>query len=324
MTDQHDNRKAGAGLSSETVAAQALGRIDSVTKALVPAIHPSTTFERDKDGGYTSGRGYTRPRNPKYDEVEELLTTLEGGQASLLFTSGMAAQSLLPGDHVIASRVSTRDRLVALGCMHAAEQLEHMLTEAVRREIPAHNFLDRLLQAELSLSTGDRTIPHRQADHLRMGAQRRDGIGSGAAGGRQDASSGRPRHSCGRTRLFRAVLPLRRTDDRAQGRCAVPPTRLKRRKYMSTALLIDELGFDPMTRQEASLFFRLVSHRYGRGAMMITTNKSVRDWTELLAGDEVLTTAILDRLLHRSHVLNIRARSYRLRDLEDALKLPRA
>ena len=57
---------------------------------------------------------------------------------------------------------------------------------------------------------------------------------------------------------------------------------------------------------------------------MITTNKSVRDWTELLAGDEVLTTAILDRLLHRSHVLNIRGRSYRLRDLEDALMPPRS
>jgi len=56
-------------------------------------------------------------------------------------------------------------------------------------------------------------------------------------------------------------------------------------------------------RQEASLFFRLVSCRYGRGAIMITTNKSVRDWTELLAGDEVLATAILDRLLHRSHVI---------------------
>ena len=97
----------------------------------------------------------------------------------------------------------------------------------------------------------------------------------------------------------------------------MPPVRLKRRKYMSTALLlIDELGFDPMSRQEASLFFRLVSYRYGRGAIMITTNKSVRDWTELLAGDEVLTSAILDRLLHRSHVLNIRGRSYRLRDLE--------
>jgi len=101
--------------------------------------------------------------------------------------------------------------------------------------------------------------------------------------------------------------------------------RLKRRKYMSTALLlIDELGFDPMSRREASLFFRLVSYRYGRGAIMITTNKSVRDWTELLAGDEVLTTAILDRLLHRSHVLNIGSRSYRLRDLEDAAKPPRS
>jgi DNA replication protein DnaC len=53
---------------------------------------------------------------------------------------------------------------------------------------------------------------------------------------------------------------------------------------------------------------------------MIITTKSIRDWTELLAGDEALATAILDRLLHRSHVLNINGRSYRLRDLEAALK----
>jgi DNA replication protein DnaC len=46
--------------------------------------------------------------------------------------------------------------------------------------------------------------------------------------------------------------------------------------------------------------------RFGRGAMGITTNKSIRDWTELLAGDEVLATAILDRLLHRAHVLDIK------------------
>jgi DNA replication protein DnaC len=105
----------------------------------------------------------------------------------------------------------------------------------------------------------------------------------------------------------------------------LPPARLKRRKYMSTALLlVDELGFEPMTRQEASLFFRLVTYRYRRGAILITTNKSVRDWTELLAGDEALATAILDRLLHKAHVLNIKGRSYRLRDLEDALKLSNA
>ena len=66
----------------------------------------------------------------------------------------------------------------------------------------------------------------------------------------------------------------------------LPPARLKSRKYMSSALLlVDEMGYDPLNREDASLFFRLVSYRYGRGAMIITTNKSIRDWTELLAGD---------------------------------------
>ena len=99
----------------------------------------------------------------------------------------------------------------------------------------------------------------------------------------------------------------------------VSPQRLRRRKHMNVALLIiDEVGFEPMSRQEASLFFRLVSYRYGRGSILITTNKGIQDWPEVLAGDEVLTTAILDRLLHRSHVLNISGRSYRLRELEKA------
>jgi len=99
----------------------------------------------------------------------------------------------------------------------------------------------------------------------------------------------------------------------------VHPARLRQRKHMNVALLvIDEVGFEPMTRQEASLFFRLVSYRYGRGSMLITTNKGVAEWPGVLAGDEVLATAILDRLLHRCHVLNISGRSYRLRDLERA------
>ena len=94
------------------------------------------------------------------------------------------------------------------------------------------------------------------------------------------------------------------------------PSRLRRRKYLNVALLvIDEMGFEPMTRQEASLFFRMVSYRYGRGSILITTNKGIRDWPELLA------TAIPDRLLHHSHVLNIKGRSYRLRDLEQAVTL---
>ncbi len=110
MSDRDSNERERRTLSPETLAAQALGRVDAVTRALVPAIHPSTTYERDADGGYSSGRGYTRPHNPTYDEPEALLAALEGGNDCLLFASGMAAatavfQSLLPGDHVVASRV---------------------------------------------------------------------------------------------------------------------------------------------------------------------------------------------------------------------------
>jgi len=65
---------------------------------------------------------------------------------------------------------------------------------------------------------------------------------------------------------------------------------------------------------------RLVSYRYGRGSILITTNKSVKAWPEILADDEVMATALLDRLLHNCHVLNIKGRSYRLRDLERLLK----
>jgi len=99
-----------------------------------------------------------------------------------------------------------------------------------------------------------------------------------------------------------------------------PPTRLKGKKYMKAALvIIDEVGFETFTREEANLFFRLVSYRYQRGSLCITSNKAIKDWPEMLAGDEVITSAILDRLLHSCHVLNIRGRSYRLRDLEDGL-----
>jgi DNA replication protein DnaC len=72
----------------------------------------------------------------------------------------------------------------------------------------------------------------------------------------------------------------------------VPPRRLRGKKYLKVSLLvIDEVGFQPMTRQEASLFFQLVSYRYQRGSTLITTNKSVKDWPEVLAGDGVMATA---------------------------------
>ena len=99
------------------------------------------------------------------------------------------------------------------------------------------------------------------------------------------------------------------------------PARLKGKKYMNAALVIvDEMGFQPLTRAEANLFFRMVSYRYQRGSLCLTSNKGIKDWPEMLAGDEALAMAILDRLLHASHVLNIRGRSYRLRELEETFK----
>jgi cystathionine gamma-synthase len=110
MPDEKNRRNSALRYAPETLTAQAMGRVDKVTRALVPPMHLSTTFERDRDGAYSSGRGYTRPHNPTYDEPQELLSNLEGGSDCLLFSSGMAAstavfQSLLPGDHVVASRV---------------------------------------------------------------------------------------------------------------------------------------------------------------------------------------------------------------------------
>jgi hypothetical protein len=85
---------------------------------------------------------------------------------------------------------------------------------------------------------------------------------------------------------------------------------------------LDEVGFRPLDRHEANLFFRLVSARYERGSIVLTSNKHVRDWPEIFAGDEILTTAILDRLLHHVHIVHIDGRSYRLRELDGLLKPP--
>jgi len=78
-------------------------------------------------------------------------------------------------------------------------------------------------------------------------------------------------------------------------------------------LIIDELGYLPFERRAAHLFFQLVNRRYERGSLLITTNQRVSEWGTVF-GDEVLATAILDRLLHHSHTLMITGESYRLRE----------
>jgi DNA replication protein DnaC len=63
----------------------------------------------------------------------------------------------------------------------------------------------------------------------------------------------------------------------------------------------------------------VISYRYERGSTIITSNKSIREWPEMLAGDDALATAILDRILHHCHVLNIDGRSFRLPEIERQL-----
>ena len=79
--------------------------------------------------------------------------------------------------------------------------------------------------------------------------------------------------------------------------------------------LIDiyKVGYLPFSPIEANLFFQLISTRYEHGSIILTSNKGFSDWGDLF-GDSVLATAILDRILHHSHIVNIRGQSYRLKE----------
>ena len=78
-------------------------------------------------------------------------------------------------------------------------------------------------------------------------------------------------------------------------------------------LIIDEVGYLQLDRHEAELLFRLICERYEHGSIILTSNKYFSDWGELM-NDSVIATAMLDRLLHHSHVINIRGGTYRLKD----------
>jgi DNA replication protein DnaC len=82
-------------------------------------------------------------------------------------------------------------------------------------------------------------------------------------------------------------------------------------------LVIDELGYLPFEKQTANLFFQLVARRYEKGSMLITSNQMVTQWGHVF-GDEMIATAILDRLLHHSHALIVQGDSFRLRQKKRA------
>jgi DNA replication protein DnaC len=183
---------------------------------------------------------------------------------------------------------ATRERLLALGRGHAADHLGLLLGEAVREEVPAHAFLDRLLAVELSGREERRVKTSLRLSNLPTGqtlenfdfafqpAIERPRVETLATRGWvREAETvllqGPPGVGKSHLRIGLGVKAVRlgfpvqyfRLDElmtALKGDAALPPARLRRRKYMSAALLlVDELGFEPMTRQEAGLFFRLVS-----------------------------------------------------------------
>ena len=78
-------------------------------------------------------------------------------------------------------------------------------------------------------------------------------------------------------------------------------------------MIVDEIGYLPLSREEANLFFQFVSSRYEKRSTIYTSNKSFSEWGEVL-GDQVMASAVLDRILHHCVVINIRGDSYRLKD----------
>ena len=91
-------------------------------------------------------------------------------------------------------------------------------------------------------------------------------------------------------------------------------------KSISTAsvLIIDEIGYFNMSKEDANHFFQIISARYEKSSTILTSNLIFSQWSQVFGGDKIVTTAILDRVLHHSHVINIQGESYRLKEKKES------
>jgi len=86
-----------------------------------------------------------------------------------------------------------------------------------------------------------------------------------------------------------------------------------KRIMKSDLIIIDEIGYTPIEKREANLFFNLISETYEKASIIVTSNKSFKSWAEMM-GDSVMTTAMLDRLLHHARVFTLDGESYRIKN----------
>ena len=139
----------------------------------------------------------------------------------------------------------------------------------------------------------------------------------GPSGVGKTASRDRARLPCHPARLQGALHHRRRSGLTLESGAA-PGSHGRRRMHRAInvykLLIIDEIGYLPLAREQANLFFQVVAKRYEKGAMILTSNLTFGSWDQAFAGEAVLTAAMLDRLLHHSTVVTIHGESYRLKD----------
>ena len=209
-----------------------------------------------------------------------------------------------------------RELLGSMGLETAATLLDAQMERSLHAEHTYAQFLNELLTSEQQ-ERGRPSIDKRQIDELAtlaFAARAENIVLLGPPGvGKTHLAVGLSMRALKAgltvyyTSLARLIEDLKR---------ALEQNRLERRwrVYLRPAILvIDEVGYMQLNRQEAELFFRLVSERYEHGSIILTSNKYFSDWGELLS-DTVIATALLDRLLHHAHVINIRGQTYRLKD----------
>jgi DNA replication protein DnaC len=221
----------------------------------------------------------------------------------------------------------------------AREKLEELLAEALKKELTALQFTDLLLKEELLVRNANslqkrmkraRFPEHKTLDEFDFGFQQ--SVSKQQILGLMDMCWVERAFnlfflgpsSIGKTHLalclgIRAVelgyhvsfVTLDQLIDILKTESALSRSKRRLKQIMTSQLvIIDEVGFLPVNRQEANMFYQLVSHFYQQTSVIITSNKGFEEWAEFL-GDTAITTAILDRLIHNSEIFNMDGDSYR-------------